>query len=493
MILNSLFTPESLALLNERRQEAALLYQEQVEAFKHDFHLTLETVSEFEPWFQAFNNANLAGMLDYPLARLLAEKLAEDVPAKGTRDALSLKQVYSFILPKLCDIKRDLDENIQRIWAGVELTLDVAVLRRAAALPDGEFAKIRTPDGARDVSIVDLHLYEIIPEVVDARLDDREKVHIKYLTWTDADGTTKSDVIYIGVGTGEPYGSGFAQADKRPRVYELDLFDLFRATRWTHCLIDTWRSADLREASAREHITAERAEIVHGVDPISGEALFLGYLGILQLMEAYLKNGAVTDYEFRQVVMQRHRYEDLDDPDHLRDFKQTEQRPLEQVIQETAEVYPYYVAAFFLPLRILLQHDDEEQEDGTRLRRYYLRLPSFRREQYELLRFRPDVLAECGIDDVDVTVPGLLSNAHARIALQEKHPDDYKRLNAWLQYSVAKDLEEYGTPPYSRLVASLFLVALLHQTRAWDGLIKAAHEGKLYELDVSLRALTDAV
>jgi hypothetical protein len=88
-------------------------------------------------------------------------------------------------------------------------------LRRKPAPPS------LAPHDWKDVALIDTEFFELPhgttldPEDERKTLDDMEKIHVVYLAGTK-DGRCVSKSVYIGVGTGEAYGTGPSHRGVRP-------------------------------------------------------------------------------------------------------------------------------------------------------------------------------------------------------------------------------------------------------------------------------------
>jgi hypothetical protein len=90
----------------------------------------------------------------------------------------------------------------------------VRVCQRRQPVPAG----LDVPSDLADPAIIDTELFELPHAVTDDLFDDREKMHVVYLAGM-RDGQFVATPIYIGVGTGEAYGTG------RFRQYRYDVKD----------------------------------------------------------------------------------------------------------------------------------------------------------------------------------------------------------------------------------------------------------------------------
>ncbi len=100
----------------------------------------------------------------------------------------------------------------------------VKVCMRRDAVPKS----LEVPPRWRVPALVDTELFELPAAVSEDLFDDLEKIHVVYLAATES-GRFVCKPVYIGIGTGEAYGTGPRKRTTRGRfrLYRYDVKDNF--------------------------------------------------------------------------------------------------------------------------------------------------------------------------------------------------------------------------------------------------------------------------
>jgi hypothetical protein len=119
---------------------------------------------------------------------------------------------------------------------------------------------------------------------------------------------------------------------------------------------------------------------------------------------------------------------------------------------------------------------------------YYKRLPSWRREQYEIYRIRPELL---GPSEEPLTIARIVTDPdlRSRLDLELNVPGAVERLEEWLRAHLVKDLYDFGNHPELRLCSAIALWKRLADAGLWDRMLEATYREKLYEISLGIDAI----
>jgi hypothetical protein len=118
---------------------------------------------------------------------------------------------------------------------------------------------------------------------------------------------------------------------------------------------------------------------------------------------------------------------------------------------------------------------------------YYDLLPAFRREEYEIRRFHPELL-DLSPDDpaaADLTVPSVLRSPELRRQLESSKPGAVAWLDQRLKQEVMRDLYAYGNHPELRLCTAIALWRKLAESGQWDAAVESVYRSQLFQIELS--------
>lgn len=118
---------------------------------------------------------------------------------------------------------------------------------------------------------------------------------------------------------------------------------------------------------------------------------------------------------------------------------------------------------------------------------YYDLLPAFRREEYEIRRFQPEIF-DLSLDDgaaADFTIPRVLRSPELRRQLEASNPGAVVWLDQWMQQEVIRDLYAYGNHPELRLCTAIALWRRLAACGQWDAAVESAYRNRLFQMNLS--------
>ena len=147
------------------------------------------------------------------------------------------------------------------------------------------------------------------------------------------------------------------------------------------------------------------------------------------------------------------------------------------VLAHAWNVQRWYYVAWQHPKRL-------SETEGIDL--YYDLLPAFRREEYEVRRFQPEILGLSPDDPAarDLTIPSVLRSQELRQRLEARRPGAVAWLGRWLQDELVRDLYAYGSHPELRLCTAIALWYRLAQSGLWSAAVEAAYRNRLFEIEV---------
>jgi hypothetical protein len=466
MNVEEIFTPDSIAEFRRRTVEARQTGQRLVDQYRREHEDQLRDSPDLRAWIDALEDGDLDAASDPGLwTRLCAAGFIEVVTATTPHPDHGVFH-FKIISPRVFDGFRT--EGGPR--ADYAFTTVKACLRRSDV-----HAGVAIPEGWTETAVVDTELFELPPNVSEDNVDDLEKIHLIYLVG-NKDGQFVCTPIYIGVGSGEPYGTGPHRRTGRGR-FRLYRYDLKENFHLEHVRMTEGRQEERENVESVPPVPAiKEATATLLLAKTSADRSFLSISDpeVAENHALWLKQHPQNRLVFREVMLEKVH-------DDLRTGRPTTQFPPDEVAQVLADawrVQRWYYVAWQHPRRL---------SDAEGIALYYDQLPSFRREEYEIYRFKPEVLGlspgDPGADDL--TVPRVLRTEHLRGQLQPTRPDVLKRLERWLREGVSKDLYAYGSHPELRLCSAIALWTRLEASGLWDRSIEAAYGCTLYAVDFS--------
>jgi hypothetical protein len=217
---DDLFTPESMAQFRRRTAQAAGLGQQLLQQYREDREAQIAEAPDLQAWIDALEDGDLAAATDPGLWSRMAALGFIEVPTPRTPHADHGVFVVRIISPKVFDAFRTGDgPRSDYAFTTVNVCL------RRDAVPGGLAVPLRWSNPA----LIDTELFELPPDVTDDAFVDLEKIHIIYLAATE-NGRFVCKPVYIGIGTGEAYGTGPRQRTTRGRfrLYRYDVKDNFQ-------------------------------------------------------------------------------------------------------------------------------------------------------------------------------------------------------------------------------------------------------------------------
>jgi hypothetical protein len=330
------------------------------------------------------------------------------------------------------------------------------------------------PSDWNDPAIIDTELFELPHAVTDDLFDDREKIHVVYLTAT-RDGQFVCKPVYIGVGTGEPYGTGPRQRPTRGRFrqYRYDVKD-------NHHLehISLTQGPDERRENVARHpqvpqIGETEATLILARGADDGSFMSISDPQVARWHEQWLAENPRNRIVYRRITLRKER------DDFRRGEATTAFAPdnVATALEHAWRVQRWYYVAWQHPSRLTAA-------EGIDL--YYDLLPAFRREEYEIYRFKPEPF---GVSPdhpaaASLTIPAVLRSQELRTKLEASRPGTVAELEEWFHRAVERDLYAYGGHPELRLCTAIALWFRLSRSGVWDAAVQAAFRGRLFGVDL---------
>jgi hypothetical protein len=192
----ALFTPESMAQFQRRTAEATGPGQELLQQYRQDRETQINDAPDLQTWIDALEEANLAAATDEGLWSRMASGGFIEVPTPRTPYPDHGVFLVRIISPKVFDAFRT---------RRGPRSDSVKVCLRRDPVPDA----LAVPPEWSNPALIDTELFELPPDVSEDMFDDLEKIHVVYLAATE-NGRFVCKPVYIGIGTGEAYGTGQA-------------------------------------------------------------------------------------------------------------------------------------------------------------------------------------------------------------------------------------------------------------------------------------------
>jgi hypothetical protein len=465
MDVRDVFTPESIEEFARRTAEAAASGQRLLDQYRRDHEAQLQASPALRAWIDALEDGDLAAASDPALwARLKDEGFIEVVTATTPHPDHGVF-LFKIISPRVFDgFRTEGGPTADYAFTTVKVCM------RRAAVP----ATVVIPEGWTQTAVIDTELFELPPSVTEDELDDREKIHLVYLAGIK-DGAFVCKPIYIGVGTGEAYGTGPHRRTSRGRfrLYRYDVKENFHLeyVRMTEGRQE--ERENVESVPAAPPITDTTATLL--LAKSSGDSSFLSVSDpeVAENHALWLKEQPKNRFVFREVTLEKVHEEVIPGRTSSTPFPPDD---VSQVLAYAWRVQRWYYVAWQHPQRL---------SDAEGIALYYDQLPSFRREEYEIYRFKPELFGlspnDLGVDAL--TVPHVLRSPDLRDQLERSRPGAVAWLERWLRPGVVKDLYAYGSHPELRLCTAIALWKRLAATGLWDAAVAAAYRATLYDVD----------
>jgi hypothetical protein len=468
---DDLFTPESIALFSQRTGEAAQTGRSLFDQYRQDREAEIRESPDLWAWIDALEDGDLPAATDPGLwARLAAGGFIEiPVPRTPYPDRAVID--VRIISPKVLDAVRT-----ARGPASEYAFTTVRVCLRRQPVPAG----LNVPSDLADPAIIDTELFELPPAVTGDVFDDREKIHVVYIAGM-RDGQFVATPIYIGVATGEAYGTGPRQRSTRGRFrqYRYDVKDNDHIEH-----IKLTQGPDEERENVRSHppvpaIGDSEAPVLLARGADDRSFMSISDPQVARWHEQWLAENPQNRLVYRRITLQKVR-------DDLRRGSATTEFPpddVASVLEHTWRVQRWYYVAWQHPSRLTAA-------EGIDL--YYDLLPAFRREEYEIYRFKPEIFGVSPDDPLSatLTIPAVLRSEELREQLERSRPGAVAALDRWFQREVERDLYAYGGHPELRLCTAIALWFRLSRTGVWDASVEAAYRGRLFEVDLSAQRVS---
>ena len=464
MTLRDLMTPESLAAFDQLRSESMPDGSAMMAGYRQLRQEMVDTYPALAQWVELMENFRFEEARNPQLLQSLHEDGFIRCSPQSQRET-SLVVDYEIISPRILDASRESGKP------ATEFNYTTAKFCcRCDELPVGSPLG-RERDSPR---LIDCEVFEIPMRATSDSFDDREKIHVVYLASLQ-DGKLEVLPVYIGIGTGEAFGTGPQRHPGvgRFRFFRYDAKDNMHCEFITCAQVRDWDASDVVSIPNVTAISEKVATLLLGRS--SGDASFmcLSDPQVERHHSAWLSDNPQNHMEFQEVRLEKHR-QTL--PASSPQFPEIA-TDLGAVLFHAEDVYRHFVVAWMHPERLAT---------GDALRIYYRQLPAFRRQQYEVYRFRQDVFESSPTDPDALTIPRVLMDEDLRAQV---HPAAIEMLEEWLRPQILSDLYGYGNHPELRLCIGLQACRLLMRSGIWMDAVRGAYRGRLFEVDISIQRL----
>ena len=478
MKVEDLFTAESIEEFRRLTEDAAEAGHALMEQYRTDRNAELAVLSEntnagmvtssdLKSWIAVFEDGGLAGAASPGLWSGLIEQgfiicRTETCPYPDN----GVFEV-EMISPKVFDgYRRDKQLTSQYAFTKVQVCL-----RRRNEVPKD----VQIPAGWRGVALVDTELFELPPDVASDNFDDREKIHVIYLAGQE-NGHFVCQPIYIGIGTGEAYGVGTRSRSTtgRSRFYRYDIQDNFHLEYIRYTAGARFEVEDAKSLPDCTKIGEASATLLLGAEADYGGMMCLSDPNIAEGYAEWIHLHPENHLVFQEVTLEKVRVD-------LRKEKAGTPFPPEDVLAVldfACRIHRLFFVAWQHPLRL-------SEKEGLDL--YFPGLPAFRRREYEIYRFHPELfdIGPHNSESDALTIPKVLWSDDLRGRLESKQPGAARFLEKWLQRQVVEDLYAYGNHPEVRLCAAMALWARLSGSGLWGTAVEATYRSRLFEVRFS--------
>ncbi len=473
MRVEDLFTEASIQAFRQRTLDAAETAGTPFGEYVRDREAQLQDSPELVNWITSLEEGTLSSAAVPALWSALFEQgfvIGPTERAHRGNDAVFQFQVIS---PKVLDAFRE--NGVAE--AGYAFTTVQVCLRRENVVSK----EVAVPDGWQDTAIINTELFELPSGVTPDNMDDREKIHLIYLAGLH-NGRFVCKPIYIGVGTGEAYGVGprSRESGGRFRFYRYDVKDKFRLEYIRRRDMSPERVSDASALPDVTSITADRATLLLGRGAADGGYMCLSDPKIAEGYLIWLSRNPKNRLVFQEATLEKVR-------DDLRTGRPTTPfapDDVSAVLEHAWMVHRLFFVAWQHPSRL-------SGREGLDL--YYHELPAFRRDEYEILRFKPELLGITAGPEADaLTIPNVLWTGDLRSRLEASLTGAAAWLEQWLKREVAEDMYSFGNHPELRLCTAIALWQRMCDSGLWAEAVEAAYRDRLFEVHFSAENLCSA-
>jgi hypothetical protein len=468
---DDLFTPESLAQFRLWTTNALGPGIQLLQEYRKDREAELANSPDLQTWINSLEEADISAASNAGLwSRMSAQSYIEFPTPKVPHEDHGVF-VVRIISPKVFDAFRDRDKpDMPR--SNYAFTTVKVCLRRDA-IPDG----LAVPQGWSNPALIDTELFELPPYVTEDMFDDLEKIHIIYLAAT-VNGQFVCKPVYIGIGTGEAYGTGPRQRTTRGR-YRLYRYDVKNNFQLEYVRLTQGQDTEMRNVQSLPPIPPigdKHATLLLAKSAADSNFMSVSDPEVARHYSRWLQDHPENQIVYREITLEKVNNDLCEDS--ARSTIMFQPNDVVAVLAHAWNVQRWYYVAW--------QHPDRlSTSEGIDL--YYDLLPAFRREEYEIKRFRKD-LFDLPLDDpsfADLTVPRVLRSAELRRQLQAKKAGVVDQLDQWLQDKVVRDLYAYGNHPELRLCTAIAFWKRLSSSGLWSATVESAYRKRLFEIELS--------
>ncbi|MGD9713917.1 MAG: hypothetical protein AB7V46_17945 [Thermomicrobiales bacterium] len=470
MRVEDLFTDDSIRAFQQRTADAVVPGRMTFEEYVRDREAQLQGSPELVQWVMSLEEGDVASAAAPELWSALVDQGFVTCPEVRAVRGHEVVFPFEVISPKVLDAFRENDEA----RAGYAFTKVQVCLRKENAVPRG----VVVPEGWRDTALVNTELFELPPGVTPDNMDDREKIHVIYLAGL-LEGRFVCKPVYIGVGTGEAYGVGprSRQTHGRFRFYRYDVKDNFALEYVSRRDRAPRPVQSVRELPEVTSITADRATLLLGRGESDGGFMCLSDPKVAEGYMIWLSRNPMNRLVFQEVILEKV----CDDLQTGRPTTPFTADDVAAVLNHAWNVHRFYFVAWQHPRRL-------SDQEGLDL--YYRELPAFRREEYEIYRFSPELFGVApGPVAEELTIPNVLWTENLRERLEAALPGAAARVEQWLKREVVEDLYSYGNHPKLRLCTAIALWQRLWDSGLWSQAVEATYRARLFEISCSSERL----
>ncbi|MFO0954182.1 MAG: hypothetical protein U0835_24105 [Isosphaeraceae bacterium] len=467
-----LFTPETRTEFLRRTAEATGPGQQLLAQYREDREAQIDQAPDLQTWIDALEDCDLVAATDAGLWLRMAAQGFIEVPTPRTPYPDRGVFVVRIISPRVFDAFRSGDGPGPR--SDYAFTT-VRICLRRDPVPD----RLAVPPGWSNPALVDTELFEEPPDVTEDMFDDLEKIHVIYLAATE-DGRFVCRPVYIGVGTGEAYGTGPRRRTTRGRfrLYRYDAKDNFQLEFIRSSVGRDEEKDNVRTLPPIPLIGETRATLLLAKSAVDRGFMSLSDPEVARWHTVWLRDHRENRIVYREITLEKVH-------DDLRAGEATTPFAADDVAAALAHAWNiqrWYYIAWQHPQRL-------GEAEGIDL--YYDLLPAFRREEYEIYRFQPSIFGLSSDDPAAaaLTVPRILRSPDLRRQLEAARPGAVARLDRWLQQQVMRDLYAYGNHPEFRLCTAIALWHRLAATGQWDAAVELAYRNRLFEVELGFNCM----
>lgn len=301
MTIDQLFTPESVEQMRRETAVTADKAPELLTQYRKNYEDQIGRAPCLSEWFAALEQGDLVSATNADLwSRLATEGFIHEQqgPLPDSHQAVFY---LNFISPHLFHVFRSGAEvSVNYSFSTIKICM-----RRETVSPS-----LHVPEHLRDACLVDTELFEIPTGVSEDSFDDREKIHIVYLAGF-VEGALTYRPVYIGIGSGEAYGTGPRKRSTRGRfrLYRYDVKDNFQLEYIKITEAPEYRRRNVCAVASLPEISGRRVTILLVKSTADKSFLSLSDPMVAEGHSDWLKANPRNEFVYKELTLEKKHYD----------------------------------------------------------------------------------------------------------------------------------------------------------------------------------------